>query len=90
MQDIKLLPQELHEQTTSAYIAAARQSQGRGVDPDVQAKAISDILHKFPKKVPFNWHCIDAILSLSLNNMTYPMMLSIFNKKYQTEPKPVD
>ena len=41
MQDIKLLPQELHEQTTSAYIAAARQSQGRGVDPDVQAKTHS-------------------------------------------------
>ena len=28
--------QELHEKTTGAYIAAARQGQGKGVDPDVQ------------------------------------------------------
>ena len=38
MQDLKLLLKELHEKTTSAYIAAARQGQGKGVDPDVQAK----------------------------------------------------
>jgi len=31
------MSKELHEKTTSAYIAAARQSQGEGVDPDVQA-----------------------------------------------------
>ena len=27
----------VHESTTSAYIAAARQGQGQGIDPDVQA-----------------------------------------------------
>jgi len=31
------MSKELHEKTTSAYIAAARQGQGRGVDPDIQA-----------------------------------------------------
>ena len=38
MEYIKIVLKELHEKTTSAYIAAARQGQGRGVDPDVQAK----------------------------------------------------
>jgi len=31
------MSKELHEKTTGAYIAAARQGQGKGVDPDVQA-----------------------------------------------------
>ena len=34
---MKAFLKELHEQTTSAYIAAARQGQGKGIDPDVQA-----------------------------------------------------
>ena len=32
--------QELHEKTTGAYIAAARQGQGKGVDPDVQVSSL--------------------------------------------------
>lgn len=64
MQDLKLLLKELHEKTTSAYIAAARQGQGRGVDPDIQADTTTLIfetnLKNLNKLIRSNLLCIDA------------------------------
>ena len=61
MQDLKLLLKELHEKTTSAYIAAARQGQGRGVDPDVQANTTTLIFEtNLNKLIRSNLLCIDA------------------------------
>ena len=52
------LLKELHESTTSAYIAAARQGQGKGIDPDIQADNWYLILILM---LIFNWLLLKAI-----------------------------